>query len=200
MCIVTSAGAVIAVNSHSTYGRQRFTLAHELYHVFHETSSSMTVCANTIEGKKDIIEKKADMFASYLLLPDESLRAKVFQYGESLAIEFVVDLEQQYGLSHQAMLFRLYSDHFITCEEFEAFRTMPVSRIARERDYDPSLYQRLALDDQYGTNGHYITKATELLHKGFVSDGKYDELMLDIFREDLLVSEIDSDHLEELYD
>lgn len=78
MCTRIRDHIVICINSKSSYGRQRFTLAHELYHILYENKMDRVICGMSLVGNKSDSEKEADQFASYLLMPYDSL----IQYGE----------------------------------------------------------------------------------------------------------------------
>ena len=72
MCIKgTNNKTIIALNSSMSLGRQRFSLAHELYHLYYD-DNMLSICAKTI-GLGDEIEKKADAFAAYFLMPRVAL-------------------------------------------------------------------------------------------------------------------------------
>jgi Zn-dependent peptidase ImmA (M78 family) len=73
MCIRDGKNKIIGVNSTLTYGRQRFTIAHELYHLFFHKDFKSIICSKDLEKNKDPQEKEADIFASYFLAPYESL-------------------------------------------------------------------------------------------------------------------------------
>jgi Zn-dependent peptidase ImmA (M78 family) len=53
MCIREENSKIIAINSNMSYGRQRFTAAHELYHLFFEKELRSVIC------EKDISESKS---------------------------------------------------------------------------------------------------------------------------------------------
>lgn len=73
MCIRDGKNKIIGINSTSTYGRQRFTIAHELYHLFFHEDYKSIVCSKDLKANKDLQEKEVDMFASYFLAPYEAL-------------------------------------------------------------------------------------------------------------------------------
>ena len=74
MCIKSQKGNnLIAINSAMTIGRQRFSLAHELYHLYFD-SCMMSVCGKRLNYGKEV-ERSADMFASYFLMPEAALIA-----------------------------------------------------------------------------------------------------------------------------
>src|SRR5690625_3362230 len=77
MCIKEGQSNIIGINSNMSYGRQRFTVAHELYHLFYEEELKTVICQKDIYGQKPDSEKEADTFASYLLAPYDSLRSYI---------------------------------------------------------------------------------------------------------------------------
>ncbi len=53
MCIrIDSHDSLIAINSRLTYGRQRFTAAHELYHLYFQENFQLVVCPKNLDGNK----------------------------------------------------------------------------------------------------------------------------------------------------
>jgi Zn-dependent peptidase ImmA (M78 family) len=106
MCTKIDDDFVICVNSNTSYGRQRFTLAHELYHILYEKINGRIVCDMNMCDDKPDSEKEADKFAGYLLMPYDAL----FQYSKKFdkwSLDRVIDAEQFFQISHMAMLFRL---------------------------------------------------------------------------------------------
>lgn len=53
MCIKNDGDPVIAINSSMSVGRQRFSMAHELYHLYYDEDKQSTVCAITIGNGND---------------------------------------------------------------------------------------------------------------------------------------------------
>ena len=72
-CRSKSGKKFILVNSNSTRGRQHFTIAHELYHLFYDENPSPHICQGVATGE----EKNANMFASALLLPREGILSMI---------------------------------------------------------------------------------------------------------------------------
>lgn len=188
MCIKNDGNPVIAVNSSMSFGRQRFSMAHELYHLYYDDNKYSTVCALKIGAGNDI-EKSADRFASYFLMPpvalSESIK-KIYDISKSsLGIKEIVMLEQYFGISRQALLYRLIEENKLTSGQADQYR-QGVVRTAVNLGYDDSLYKPLPEGKQYKTYGFYIRQAEELLQKDFVSVGKYEQLLLTAFRSDLV--------------
>ena len=201
ICIRDGENKIIGINSISTYGRQRFTIAHELYHLyFHEDFISI-VCFTDLEMNKDPQEKEADIFASYFLAPYEALsyfiKNKLGKEKHKLNIEDVVKIEQNFGISRQAMLWRLVNDGYLSYEKAETMKNGIIAS-ARRLGYDDELYTPSPEDKQYATFGKYIKLAEELKNKDAISQGKYEELLLNGFRSDIVYgSNLDK---EEVYD
>lgn len=189
MCIRDGKNKIIGINSTSTYGRQRFTIAHELYHLFFHEDYKSIVCSNDLEANKDPQEKEADMFASYFLAPYEALtyfiKNKLEKEKHQLELEDVVRIEQHYGISRQATLWRLVNDGYITHQKADTMKTGIIAS-AIKLGYDDALYKPTTEEKQYATFGKYIKLAEELKTKELVSTGKYEELLLNGFRADIV--------------
>jgi Zn-dependent peptidase ImmA (M78 family) len=189
ICIREGNNKLIGINSTSTYGRQRFTLAHELYHLFfHEDFKSIVSFAD-LEKNKDPQEIEADMFASYFLAPYESLndfiKNKLGKVKHSLEVNDIVKIEQHYGLSRQATLWRLINDGYLSQEKTNTMKTGIISS-AMKLGFDDKLYRPTPEDKQYITLGKYIKLAEELKERDLISNGKYEELLLNGFRGDMV--------------
>jgi len=189
MCIRDRNNKIIGVNSNSNYGRQRYTIAHELYHLFYHKDFKSIVCSKDLEASKTIEEKEADMFASYFLAPYESLaffiEKTIKKDSEQLELEDVVKIEQHYGLSRQATLWRLINDKHLTYDKVESMKTGIIAS-ALKFGYDDRLYVPTPEYKQYAVYGKYIKRIEILREKGFISTGKYEELLLDGFRKDIV--------------
>lgn len=188
ICIKNDGNPVIAINSSMSVGRQRFSMAHELYHLYFDENKHSKVCAMKI-GTGDDTEKAADQFASYFLMPpvalSESIKKMQRTSKDNLGIKEIVKLEQFFGISRQALLYRLIDEKKLTYTQADQFR-QGVIRSAVGLGYDDSLYKPLSEDKQYKTYGYYIQQAEELLQEDIISTGKYEQLLLSAFRPDLV--------------
>ena len=190
MCIKGQDGiTVIAINSAMTLGRQRFSLAHELYHLYFD-ESMVSVCAKKINSGKDI-EKSADMFASYFLIPEPALIMLAGKLSEKhadrkITLNDVIRIEQYFGVSHQAAVYRLMHTSYLGKDDGDAFLNEAVRSRAEYLGYSAKLYRPSPEARQYMTYGHYIHQTEQVLSRGLVSNGKYEQLLLDAFREDLV--------------
>lgn len=186
MCTKVGGDIIICINSGTSYGRQRFTLAHELYHVLYEDLQGQVVCNMVISEEQTDSEREADMFASFLLMPFDALYQMSEKNDFKWTLERVIDAEQFFQVSHMAILFRLQNDRFITPQEVSQFRNVTISREAALLGYGKELYQSAAESKRYFTTGEYVRKIEKLANEGVISNGKKEELLLDGYRADIV--------------
>lgn len=185
MCTKEGQDFIICINSNTSYGRQRFTLAHELYHVLYEDNFKQVICEIGMNNERAASEKEADIFASYLLMPYDAL-FDIVNDQSILDLEKIVEIEQYFQISHQAMLYRLASDHLIDNSLFEKFKSVKISNVAARLGYSNELYMASDKDSKYQTTGEYIRKIERLTDADVISNGKREELLLDGFRADIV--------------
>ena len=68
-CCKVDSQQIMFINSKHSKGRQVFTAAHEIYHLFYE-DATFTICNL---NSNDEVEKNANQFASFLLMPTNAL-------------------------------------------------------------------------------------------------------------------------------
>ncbi len=196
ICVRDADVRLIAVNSAMSLGRVRFSLAHELYHLFCEEGPGSYVCSGKFESDNEN-EKRADQFASYFLAPFRSLKSSVEKIlnngtgakrkrtGAKLTLHEVIALEQHYKMSHQAMLVRLVSENYLDHGDPEEYSRGVIFE-ARILGLDDSLYQPLPAEMREKTFGYYLKQVEALRDNDLVSQGKIEELLLDAFRDDIV--------------
>ena len=168
---------VIFINSKQTYARQRFNLAHEIYHL--RFDEGLVTCINKSNDK---IEKKADQFASCLLLPHGAL-----SYYEQInnitewTIDEIIHAEQYFQISHHALMWRLRNLEKITYNYYNKYKNNPINYV-RKLGYNTKLYQPYT--ESNTTDGNYIYLLNKLYDDDIISYGKRDELLLDAFCEE----------------
>lgn len=196
--ICIKSASLIAVNSRSTLGRQSFSIAHELYHYFFDGEKTFVSYFgdNFNTGKT---EKEANLFASYLLMPDSGFSSLCQRLtgNELHKIDLfgILEIEQYYRISRNAVLIRLVTDGYLTLDETEQYKT-DILRNAKKLGYEVSLYLPSKIEEPK-TYGAYIKKALELKDSRLISDGKYEEYMLDAHRSDIV---FDDNGEEDIYD
>lgn len=172
-CKSKSGRMFMMVNSNSTRGRQHFTIAHELYHLFYDESPVPHMCGETISE----VERNANLFASALLLPREGLLSMLSPKEVSnrdIDLSTILKMEQLFEVSRINLLVRLKECNLISKAQFEEIKSIPVKKSAMEYGYDLSLYNP-------GNEGVVISdfgeKARILFERGKISEGHYLELL-----------------------
>ncbi len=117
----------IGVNKDEPYERQRFTIAHELGHLFlhkdesvnYDTGGMILFREDHTGDGSDSKEVEANKFAAELLMPEISLRADLSQEDSFDLInktpqtdEIIARLAEKYEVSQQAMTIRLTTLYF----------------------------------------------------------------------------------------
>ena len=181
---LTSNDMFICINSNMSKGRQRFTLAHELYHLLFEEDKRDIIICETLNDDDSEIE--ANIFASYLIMTYEGLEryAKTNDLIE-WTLEDIIRAEQYFQISHHAMLFRLREHEFISYEECLKLRSVQIGYNARINGFSDSLYTPSNESKRYFSLGKYIRSVEKAFNGNKISSGKRDELLLDAFRSDL---------------
>ncbi len=98
---------VVAINFNRPLYRQRFTAAHEICHFIKDKNNAI-VCP--ISGKKNEIEKFADKFAAYLLMPINELNKQVNKYINEegyIDLEKVIYVSEYFGVSFESCVFNI---------------------------------------------------------------------------------------------
>src|SRR5690349_11035619 len=73
MAFKTGNEKFILVNTSQVRARQHFTIGHELYHLFVQPNFSFMLCKTGRFDKKEKEEYNADVFSSYLLMPEAGI-------------------------------------------------------------------------------------------------------------------------------
>ena len=171
---------IMFINSNHTQGRQRFTAAHELYHLFYD-DTTFTICNL---NNNDKIEKQADQFASYLLMPINALYAyKKEKSIEKWDMDSIIDCEQYFQISHESLLYRLKSSNEINSDEYETYN-QNIKYNALKRGYDLKLYEPY-ISKNY-TIGNYTRLVKKCHENDLISNARKEEYLLDAFLSDLV--------------
>lgn len=190
MCVKGESGnCIIAINSAMSLGRQRYSLAHEFYHMYYD-DTMVSLCAKEIGSGKEV-EKKADFFASFFLMPADELERRSCELASrnndnKLTLYDIIRIEQYFGVSHQATVIRLKDSLYLSQQLVEEYLNSSVRYKAEMMGYDAELYFPLPEEKQYKTYGLYIDQANRLLQNELISEGKYEELLMEAFRTDLV--------------
>jgi len=171
---------IIFINAKHPKGRQNFTAAHEIYHLFYE-EPAFTICNM---NSNDEVEKNANQFASFLLIPITAL----YNYKKENDItkwnlNNIIDCEQYFQMSHEALLYRLKDIGEISPDEFKSLKGN-IKYNAGLRGHDLSLYEPY-IDKNY-TLGNYVRLVENAYKKDLISNGKREEYLLQSYLYDLV--------------
>lgn len=180
------------VNCDHSLGRQNFTIAHELYHLYFDKSFEPHKCQTGLFPKNKPGERIADNFAAQLLLPEEGLLQLIPENElekDKIQLSTILKLEQTYGSSRLALLNQLGKMELTSKGFAEKYQTS-VKTIARQHGYSIDLYEPTAEKAILGTYG---SLATKLFEKEQISESHYLELMMSI-GVDVNETSIDDEH------
>lgn len=183
---------VVAINSDMTLGRERFTLAHELYHKYYGKNNKY-YCESYFKDISDE-EREANLFASYFLMPEFGLHMEMKNLVRDnglISLKDVLYLCSYYGVSYLSMVNRLFDSSYIDEMCFNALSTVKgIIREAVSFGYNVNLFLS-PKDNKYNTFGYYIYLVQKAKEEELISDGKYEELLLDAFRSDIVYGDIE---------
>jgi len=180
MALKAGQHAFMLINTSQTKARQHFTIGHELYHLFEQNDFSFMLCKVGRFDKKDREEYNADVFSSYLLMPEAGIINCIpeseLARGSSISLSTIVKLEQYFGVSRKALLVRLARLDLINYKDYEPYLT-GVIKSAYELGYNIGLYQE---GNDYNIIGDYGTLCKKLFEEEKISESHYFSLMQDI--------------------
>lgn len=180
ICIRDEETKFIALNSTMSLGRQRFTAAHELYHLEVEALSEGRICGMTLYDAKSDIEKEADTFASFLLMPYDGVQwyIEAKQIKEWNSYE-VLRLSLYYGISYLAVLYRLEREGRITKRQLEELKMVNVRKEAIKYGFSEKLY--CATNEKFDVVGDYPRRLERCKEKGIMKESLYNQFVREGF-------------------
>lgn len=163
------------INSNHSRGRQHFTIAHELYHLYVEKNPKPHKCNPGYVNST--IEREADLFAALLLMPSDGLCQFIPEselISKEVSIGTILKLEHYFSVSRSALLYRLLNIGLIEKKTHSDLWLIGVKNSAICYGYDTSLYESanegLVIGD-FGEKAHALFKANK------ISEGHYWELL-----------------------
>lgn len=176
MCLKDNSGhRFMLINSNQPLGRQHFTIAHELYHLFIEEKPIPHKCNPGCSRNK--VEQSADMFASSLLMPETGICQLIPENElntKNISIATILKLEHYFSVSRSALLYRLLNMGIITATTRSKLAEIGVKNSAKCFGYDTALYEAankgLVISD-------FGEKARNLFEQEKISESHYIELL-----------------------
>ncbi len=167
----------LLINSNHSKGRQHFTIAHEMYHLFYDESFH-----HALIDTKDLHtpqERSADAFAAQVLLPEAGILDFLGQEElkkNSIRMGTLFKLEQFYQCSRFALLIRLKKLGLIGNDFIEKFQESLLEQ-AYIHGFDDCLYKP---GNEGLTIGSYGTLAKSLFDHEIISESNCLDMLLDI--------------------
>jgi Zn-dependent peptidase ImmA (M78 family) len=176
----SSIGKFILVNYNEDVFRQRFTVAHEAAHAIFDLDDSDDYFSFSKWDKKDLVEIRADSFASAYLIPQFVLEniPNNRNWSSEKLLEWAIKLK----VSIPALLKTLKDRKLIDQEHYRVFKHIP---IPNEYKIDPEIkglsaksLERKKYLLEKGISQTYINKCKLAFEKEFISIGKMAEMLL----------------------
>lgn len=174
----------IGLNTSQRQDRQIFSIAHELYH--HWTDTTLSVC-HLDDEKSELVELKANRFAAEFLLPSETLiheiglknegKNNLYNFTYRGLLRFIALLHCDYRLPFKAIVRRLYEINAIDDSQFESLN----KEDSRDRE---GIYYRIGINQEQ--------KVFEKLNERTLTsgvDGENIDLMINLLENDTVTLE-----------
>ncbi|MEA3448658.1 MAG: ImmA/IrrE family metallo-endopeptidase [Bacteroidota bacterium] len=166
------------INSNQILSRQRFTMAHELYHLFVQEDFHSHICTpGNSDYASDPEEYKADVFASNLLLPENGVLEIIPEQEKhkknEITRESIFKIHQYFGVSVKAVIMRLRGLDLVDNSYFDTYSS-ELKSTAVKLGYNTKLYE--STGESY-VIGDYASLAMRLYESGKISESHYLELM-----------------------
>jgi Zn-dependent peptidase ImmA (M78 family)/transcriptional regulator with XRE-family HTH domain len=130
-------GFCVVVNSDMTFGRQVFTLVHELCHGwFHSHERDFWI---SFVGSTAARERSCDAFTGEFLVPSDGLAHAVRELeetGEGIDPISAVHLQRYFGVSYATILVRLRQEGLISPDQYENLSGVSSSKLALSLGYE----------------------------------------------------------------
>ncbi|KAB1116743.1 ImmA/IrrE family metallo-endopeptidase [Micromonospora aurantiaca] len=165
--------AVIVVNTNDTWwGRQRFTLAHELCHFLYQDDKSFFVNRKHYE-EQDLVEIRAEAFARHFLAPDVAVREFWSEHGPKRAVDgYGVPLAKfmmRFGLSRQASIKTLTEAAGVPETALEPYKRIRISDIMRQARLSQEWLDACANQGDSSASHWALSMALDAYRDGLVS-------------------------------
>lgn len=173
ICYKGEKSHVIVINQKMSLGRQRFSMARELFHLYYDNSNKKSI--SSVYNRDDPIETLADAFAQLFLMPSSAFNDYVYNsdiYDNPAAdkMKFILQLENEFQISHQAALHRL--------SPFMDTSDIPKTSIikhAQQYGFPTELYEKPT--HQHKTNGYYFKQLEHLYNARYINAAQTQEFL-----------------------
>ncbi|MCH5173952.1 MAG: ImmA/IrrE family metallo-endopeptidase [Bacteroidales bacterium] len=168
----------ILVNSDIVLGRQNFTIAHELYHLFVQNGDEFKVHTCDVMNPQSPVERHANTFASYFLLPRDGvveIMQRIDCTRKTVNAAHIIMMCDYFGVSYKAMLVRVNKILGLTRERFELLHAVQPIPTALDFSLNTEVFEKPQTKEK--VIGDYSSKAQALYTSGLISKGHLIELL-----------------------
>ena len=123
LCINDDLFPVILINNSMSFARQIFTLFHEFYHLVSNTSGAEIIRDDYYEyldKSQSSTERSCDKFANEFLVPTDYFKIELNRQEPDE--DRIAELATLYSVSKEAIMYKLWSMHVITSDEYESLK------------------------------------------------------------------------------
>lgn len=175
------AGRCILVNYDEDVYRQRFTAAHETGHALFDEGAGFNVSFED-DDRRQLVEVRANAFASHYLLPREVLRRNIPPTAH-WDDDQVRNVCHQLQVNAQTLAIALEGADIVTEEQSRFIRSV---RMPRDAKIDPELPGELSAKSlerrkrmlQRGLSSHYVGLCFDAYSQQLVTRGRVAEMLL----------------------
>ncbi len=175
-----TAGSCILVNYSEDIYRQRFTVAHETAHAILDQEEDCVVSFSKWTNG-DLVEVRANKFASNYLMPPEFLQA--IPDPKEWDKEKVVTWANNFKVSVEALCYALLDCGLIDKSTFSIIKQ---SKVKKEDKVDPELSRNMSEKEierklqllKHGLSSSYVAKCFEAYHNDIISLSRMAEMFL----------------------
>lgn len=168
----------ILINSNMVTGRQNFTIAHELYHLFVQDENEFEVHSCKVNDPTSSIERHANTFASYFLLPKEGVIEVMERIGctrRTINSAHIIMMCDYFGVSYKAMLIRAHKILCIPQSKLNLLNAVTPLQTAKSFSLNTQVFEKSQSSEK--VIGDYSSKAQSLYESSIISKGHLIELL-----------------------
>ena len=114
---------IVYLNSKSTLGHERYTGAHELYHLIYNADILKKEKILLEDEKYKAEDMKADVFASEFLMPEDYVKEVFYKivnvYKDSVSPRHIIRMHNYFKVSYKAMLKRLIQLNLCSIDKYD---------------------------------------------------------------------------------
>ena len=164
-------GSIIVINSEEVPWRRNYDLAHELFHLI----TWKIISQNDLNDSDyfNETEKKADQFASILLLPAVEVKAQIMERVENqnaFTYSDLIDIAMEFGISAQALLYRMANLGIIEWQDAnQRVKDQELIRLSRQK--------RQTEKAEKPSSERFISLAVRCLRKSLISRGQFAKIV-----------------------